>query len=180
MHGLLLTFDPADETGLNVVVLSRRDDGYSPPSISISSTAGLWSRLDISATRIVGELREDASETTKLRFNAPVFTNEVVSDLTGAAAQNSDLVKVVLARAEALVRGDLAGVAALSTPESAAGLTALPPEVLKMAKAEMPQLARRLKSVKRVVIRRDSAAVMVGPGEWASLTRVNGTWKVAD
>lgn len=180
MHGLLLTFDPADETGLNVVVLSRRDDGYSPPSISISSTAGLWSRLDISATRIVGELREDASETTKLRFNAPVFTNEVVSDLTGAAAQNSDLVKVVLARAEALVRGDLAGVAALSTPESAAGLTALPPEVLKMAKAEMPQLARRLKSIKRVVIRRDSAAVMVGPGEWASLTRVNGTWKVAD
>ena len=180
LRGLLLTFDPTDQTGLNVVVLSKRDDGYSPPSISISDTSGLWSSLDISATRIVGELKDDVSETTKFRFNAPVFTNEVVSDLTGAAAQNSELVKLVLARAEALVRGDLAAVAALSMPGSAANLTALPPEVLKMAKAEMPQLTRRLKSVKRVVIRRESAAVMVGPGEWASLTLVNNAWKVAD
>eukprot|EP01041_Mallomonas_annulata_P031161 gene31161-53419_t len=49
LRALLLTFDPDDQTGLNVVVLSKRDDGYSPPSISITNTAGLWSRLDISA-----------------------------------------------------------------------------------------------------------------------------------
>eukprot|EP01035_Chromulina_nebulosa_P059483 gene59483-81414_t len=71
LRALLLTFDPDDRTGLNVVVLSKRDDGYSPPSISITNTAGLWSRLDISATRIFGDLKDDASENMSFRFSAP-------------------------------------------------------------------------------------------------------------
>ena len=44
----------------------------------------------------------------------------------------------------------------------------------------MVRQLRRLKSVKRVVIRRETAAVQVAPGEWASLVRVDGVWKVSD
>lgn len=180
LRALLLTFDPEDRTGLNVVVLSKRDDGYSPPSISITNTAGLWSRLDISATRIVGTLKDDASENMSFSFSAPVYTNDVVSDLAGPAAQASEPVAVVLARTEALSRGDLAAARMFSTPDSAASLTELPPEFVKLAKAEMVRQLGRLKSVKRVVIRRETAAVQVAPGEWASLVRVDGVWKVSD
>lgn len=180
LRALLLTFDPEDRTGLNVMVLARRDDGYSPPSISITNTAGLWSRLDISATRIIGELKGDASENMRFSFSAPVFTNEVVSDLAGPAAQASEPVAVVLARTEALSRGDLAMARMFSTPDSAASLTELRPEFIKLAKAEMVRQLRRLKSVKRVVIRRETSAVQVAPDEWASLVRVDGVWKVSD
>ncbi len=180
LRALLLTFDPDDRTGLNVVVLSKRDDGYSPPSISITNTAGLWSRLDISATRIAGDLKDDASENMSFSFSAPVFTNEVVADLTGPAAQASDPVSVVLARTEALSRGDLVAARTYSTPDSGASLTEIPPEFIKLAKAEMVRQLRLLKSVKRVVIRRETAAVHVAPGEWASLVRLDGVWKVSD
>ena len=180
IRGLLLEFDPADRNSLNVLVLNKPPEGYSLASLSVHNSGGLWDRLEISATRISGTLKTEASEALVIVFSAPVFTNPVIADLTGVQAQASEPVRVVLARAEALVRGDLAAVAALSTETSAAGLTALPPEILKLAKAEMPRLTRRLKSVKRVVIRRESATVMIGPGEWASLVLVNGAWKVAD
>lgn len=180
LRGLLLEFDPGDRTSLQAVVLDRSEDGASPPSISMSDSSGLWSRLYIGATRIEGELKEGASETMAFRFSAPVYANAVVADLKGAEARSSDPVKVVLARAEALMRGDLTAVAALSTEDAAASLATLPPEVMKLARAEMPNLIRRLKAPRRVVIRRESAAVMIGPGEWASLALVNGVWKAAD
>ena len=180
VRGLMLEFDPGDPTSLNAVVLNKPDNGFSLASISMSDSSGLWSRLDIDDTRVVGSLKDGVSETMTFSFSAPVFTNAVVADLRGAEAQASDPVKVVLARAEALVRGDLTAVAALSTEGAAASLAALPPDLMKLARAEMPLLARRLRSVKRVVVRRESAAVMIGPGEWASLVLVNGAWKVAD
>ena len=180
LRGLLLEFDPGDRTRLNAVALAKPEEGYSLASISMSDSSGLWSRLDIGATRIEAELKVGASETMDFRFDAPIFNNAVVADLRGAEAQASEPVKVVLARAEALVRGDLPAIAGLSTDDSAAGLAAMPPEMMKLARAEMPRLARRLKAVQRVVIRRESAAVMIGPGEWASLVLVNGAWKVAD
>jgi hypothetical protein len=180
LKGLLLKFDPADRTSLVVTVFSPPGSGFSFPSLSISNSEGLWSRLEVSATRAVGELKDDASSKLNLRFSAPVFTNAVEADLKGPAAANSEPVKVLMARAQAIGRGDMKAAAALSTPSAAEGLIDAPPELLKAAPGLAAELTRSLKGAKRVVIRRETAAVMLGPGEWASVARVDGVWKAAD
>jgi hypothetical protein len=86
-------------------------------------------------------------------------------------------VKVLIARAEALGRRDLDAAIALSTADSAVNLRAAPPEMMRDAPKFAAEMLRELKAPKRVVIRRETAAVMTGPGEWASVTKVDGVWK---
>jgi hypothetical protein len=179
LNGLLLRFDPADRNSLVVTVLTKRDDGYQPATITLSNSAGVWKRLEASATRVVGELGADASNRMLFDFTAPVFTNAVEADLRGPAAQQSEQVKVLLARAQALSRGDMAAVAALSTAESVAEMSEYPPEVMKQAPQFAAQLIRELRRVRRVVVRRETAAVQLGPNAWSSLARVDGAWKAA-
>ena len=47
-------------------------------------------------------------------------------------------------------------------------------------KREIPGLIQKLKAAKRVVIRRETAAVMLEKGSWASVALVDGVWKGAD
>lgn len=180
LRGLLLKFDPADRTSLVATVLTTSETGFSLPSLSLSRSEGLWSRLEVNATRAVGELNPDASETMSFTFSAPVFDNAVEADLRGAAAARSEPVQVLIARAEAIGRGDMKAAAALSTPSAAEGLLAAPPELMKAAPRLSAELIRHLKAARRVVMRRETAAVMLGPGEWASVARVDGAWRAAD
>lgn len=180
VRGLLLTFDPARRDAIVMTVLAKPEPGYSLANVTLSNSQGLWSRLEVGATRVVGELKPDASEKAQVRFSAPVFTNAVEADLKGPAAAASEPVKVLIARAEAIAKGDLAAAAALSTETSAAGLADIPPEFRKALAKELPNLIARLKATKRVVIRRETAVVMLGPGEYANTARVGGVWKAAD
>lgn len=180
LEGLLLKFDPADRTALVATILTKPEPGYSMATTTISNSEGLWARLEANPTRVVGELKSDASERMVFEFSAPVFTNAVEADLKGPAAAASEPVKVLVARAEALGRRDLEAAAALSTPEAAASIRAAPPELLKEAPKFAGQMVRALRAPKRVVIRRETAAVMMGPGEWASVAKVDGAWKASD
>ena len=180
VRGLLLTVDPADREGLQATILTVPEAGYSLATTTFSNSAGIWARLDVSATRLSGELKPDVSEHMAFSFSAPVFTDEVQADLRGPAAAASEPVRTLVARAEAMGRGDIEAACALSTPESAEGLRAMPPEIVKTLPRMVPQLVRRLRSTRRVVIRRATAVVVLGPGEWASLTLVDGAWKAAD
>lgn len=180
VKGVMLSIDPDDRTALVVTVLARPEPGYSLANITISNSEGLWTRLDVSATRVSGDLKPDASEKLVAGFSAPVFRDAVVADLKGPPAAGSEPVKAVLARAQALARGDMAAALALSTDASAARLRDFPPETMALAKREMPKLIARLKAVKRVVEREQTAVVFLGPREWASVTREGSAWKVAD
>lgn len=180
VRGLLLKFDPADRTSVVVTVLAKPEPGYSLGTLSMSNSEGLWARLDAGPTRVTGEFKADASEKVQLRFSAPVFTNPVEADLKGPAAWASEPVKVLIARAEAMMKGDIATAASLSTETSAARLNDIPPEFKTMMVKELPKLVARLKATKRVVIRRETAVVMLGPGEYASAAKVDGVWKAAD
>lgn len=180
LEGLLLKFDPADRTALLATILTKPELGFSLATTTVSNSEGLWQRLEANPTRVVGELKADASSRMVFEFSAPVFTNAVEADLRGPAAAASEPVKVLLARAEALGRRDLDAAIALSTPDSAANLRAAPPELMNDAPKFAGPLARALKASRRVVIRRETAAVMMGPGEWASVAKVDGVWKAAD
>lgn len=180
LEGLLLRIDPADRTALVATILTRPEAGYSLGTTTVSNSEGLWERLEVSPTRVVGELRNDASSRMIFEFSAPIFTNAIEADLKGPAAAASEPVKVLLARAEAIGRRDFKAAAALSTPDAANSFDTIPPEVLKDIAKLSGELTRRLKSPKRVVIRRETAAVMLGEGEWASVTKVDGMWKASD
>jgi hypothetical protein len=180
LRGILLEFDPADRKTLFATVLAKPEPGYSLGTTTLSDSEGLWTRLDASATRVSGELKPEVSDHFRFSFSAPVFTNAVTADLSGPAAAASPPVKALIARAEAFNRGDMAAVQALSTPTAAAQMQNLPPEMLKLAKREMPGLMAKLKTPKRVVIRRETAAVMLEKGSWASVALVDGVWKAAD
>lgn len=178
VRGLLLEFDPADRTALQVTVLAKPDDPQAfLTNISLSNSDTLWRSLEVGISRVAGELVP--REGLALQFIAPIITDPVQADLKGAAALVCEPVKVLMARADALRRGDLTAIAALSTPEAAESIAALPPEILKMARAEAPSMQAELKSVRRVVIRRATAAVQLKDG-WASLVKVDGMWKAAD
>ena len=180
LEGLLLNFDPADRNALVATILTRPEPGFSLATLSLSNSEGLWSRLEVNPTRVVGELKTDASDKMVLEFSAPVFTNAIEADLKGPAAASSEPVKALLARAEALGRGDLKAAAALSTESAGQDLLAAPPEALKAFPGLAAELTRRLKGAKRVVVRRETAAVMLGKGEWGSVARVDGVWRAAD
>jgi hypothetical protein len=180
VRGVILSFDPADRTGMVVTVLARPEPGFSLANVTISNSEGLWSRLEIAPTRISGELRAGASGKLTARFSAPVFNDRVVADLKGPAAAAAEPTRAVLARAEAIVRGDMPAALALSTEASAVRLREIPPETLALAKREVPRLIARLKSVKRVVVREQTAVIFLGPGEYATAAREGGAWKVAD
>lgn len=180
LEGLLLKIDPADKTGLVATILTKPEPGYSLGTTTISNSEGLWTRLEASPTRVSGELKADASDAMVFEFSAPIFTNAVEADLTGAAAAASDPVQVLRARAEAIGKGDFQAAAAYSTHESAHTFEEIPPEIRKQAPKMAAYMLRQLKAPKRVVIRRATAAVMLGKGEWASVTKVDGVWKASD
>jgi len=180
VQGLLLRFDPSDRNGVLMTILAKPEPGYSLATTTMTNSAGLWERLEATPTRIVGEFKADASEKAQFKFSAPVFTNPVEADLKGAAAAAAEPVKVLAARAEAMAKGDLATAASLSTATAGARLADIPPELKKMMAKELPKLQARLKAPRRVVIRRETAVVMLGPGEYASVAKVDGVWKAAD
>jgi len=179
-HGVLLTFDPDKRDAMVMTVLAPAEPGYSLTNVTLTSSEGLWARLEVSPTRVAGELKPDASEKAQLKFSAPVFTNPVEADLKGAAAAASEPVRAILARAEAVSKGDMAAAAALSTPQSAARLSEMPPEFRKMAAKELPKMVAQLKATKRVVIRRETAVVILGGGAYATASKLDGVWKAAD
>jgi hypothetical protein len=148
-------------------------------SLSLSNTEGVWERLEVGPARITGALKSNDTFDMAASFAAPVFTNPVREDLKGPAAQQSEQVRVLLARLDAIARGDLATARSLSTAAAAEQLSAMPPEAMKAAAAQIPQLARELKAARRVVVREMTAAVQTEDG-WLSLARENGSWKASD
>ncbi len=181
VRGLLLEFDPADRTRIQVTVLDKpKEEGAFAPSISISNSEGLWEKLEAGAERVSGNYKSADDTDLEFTFSAPVFTDPVVADLKGPVAQQSEQVAVLMARAQAMGRGDLAAAKAASSRKSAAQLDAIPPAAMKMIAGQSAEAIKALKTSKRVVVRRATAIVMTPDGSFYSLVREDGAWKAAD
>jgi hypothetical protein len=181
LRGLLLEFDPADRNSLRVTILAKPDDPTEfVPSLSLSDSNGLWRRLTVDATHVEGEFQSGDNPDLAFSFSAPISTDPVVADLKGAAAQSSEQVRVLNARAQALGRGDLPAALSLTSRQAAAQLRAIPPAQLKQATASMGELIKALKGVNRVVVRKQSAVAIMPGGNFSSLVLEDGAWKVAD
>jgi hypothetical protein len=179
VRGVMLEFAPKAPSAMHVTVLSKPQElGASLTNISLSNSQGVFKRLDVNATRVSGDYDGGQGADFKFNFSAPVFTDPVQADLKGPAAQASEQIRVLIARAQALGRGDLPAAVALSSQGS--DVKNIPPEVLKQLGQATPQMVKELKAVKRVVVRQSTAVALQGGGSWASLVLENGAWKVAD
>jgi hypothetical protein len=179
VHGVLLEFSPSDKTALQVTVLSPpAGQGEFMHSLSLSHSSGLWKSLDVSATRAAGAYDGGGDPDLAFTFSAPVFTDPVVSDLKGADAQASEPVKLLIARAQSIAKGDLAAAKAVSAKSSM--LQQATPQMLKAAGGEVAAVIKQYRAAKRVVIRKETANVILGDHQWASLIREDGVWKIAD
>lgn len=176
VRGLLLEFDPADRNNMLVTVLAKpAEDGMSLTTITLSDTTGLWKRLEVAPTRILGDLDRDGS--MKLSFSAPVFIDPVTADLKGAAAQAGLYARVLIDRAKALGRGDMVAAAKLTSRQTSAQLAKVPPEYLAAIRAEVPAMLRDYARISRVIVRSDNAAVILPNGDRIGLIMEDGVWK---
>ena len=179
VRGVMLEFAPKAPTAMHVTVLSKpQETGASLTNLSLSNSQGIFKRLEAGAARVSGAYDGDDHADFKFTFSAPVFTDPVQADLRGPDAQKSEQIRVAIARAQALGRGDLPAAAALSPQGS--DIKSLPPQVLKQIAQATPQMIKELKAVKRVVVRQSTAVALQGDGSWTTLVLENGAWKVAD
>ncbi|HEY3948852.1 hypothetical protein [Phenylobacterium sp.] len=175
-HGIMLEFAPKAPTEMHMVILARpADPRASLTNSSISNSQGLFKRLEVTATRVSGQYEGEGMSFT---FDAPLAVDAVQADLKGPAAVASEPVKVLLARADAIARGDLAAALAVSAESSS--LRSLPPEQFKQAAAMGREMVKELKATRRVVIRQHTAVVLGSDGGFSNLVRDGAAWKVAD
>jgi len=179
VHGVLLEFSPADRTTLYVTVLSPPTEaGAFMHTLTLSHTGGVWKQLEVSTTRASGGYDAGGEPDLAFSFSAPVFTDPVQADLKGAEAQASEPMKVLIARAQAIGRGDIPAALALSAKDSR--LRDIPPAALRKFGGEAAGMVKQFRTAQRVVVRRDTAVAILDAHSWANLVREDGAWKVAD
>lgn len=195
--GLLLEFDPSDQSKMVVTVLrTPSQQGASLMTLSLADTGQkLFKRLAISQTRIDGEVehtekgRSDSDDlptvSYSVKFTAPVFNElPVTSDLKGKAAQESPQAKIVREKMNAMKKGDFEAVKRLSTERSnrqtdllLAQMGSQAPSIAKEIAGEMEQ---SLKKIERVVVRESTAVLIYSDKSWSNFALVDGQWKSDD
>ncbi len=193
LQGLLLQLDPEDKSKAHVTLLYPVPAGQSLMTVSISGTGGAFKRLEIASQRVVGEIeRRDERKTGSpgmpaldfsLRFSAPVFHEpKVTADLQGKAAQDSEQVRALRAKARAFAQGDLEAARRVSTERSNRQFDAFLAQAGKQAAAIIKEGARDMQksvaSIRRVVVRGDRAVAIAGDNEWFTFAREGTDWKL--
>ncbi|MDR2856429.1 MAG: hypothetical protein LBV50_01095, partial [Novosphingobium sp.] len=188
LHGLLLTFDPTDPTKAEAAVLAPPEGDYGEirAELSLTHGDGILRRLEVAGGRVTGELQPDETPggyfNLTARFSAPVSTDRVTQELTGAAARDSEPVRVLIAFAEALARGDMATATSLTSADLRQSVAKMAKFPKKIRAQQVPELVTAIRETPRVVVREISAEVEVGaPGYWIRLLREDdGSWKAAN
>jgi hypothetical protein len=154
------------------------------PGISVSvSATNAFSALQVTAGLVSGTTSvTDPPFDLKATFSASITANAITSDLSGKAAVESAPAKALVGFYDALGKADLAGAAKYATAGKIKGIEQFRTQAGEKAfcaavKSEMngPPL---VKTIKRVIVRGDSASVMMGRGEVAELVQEDGAWKL--
>jgi hypothetical protein len=195
VRGLLLQFDPSDQSKMVVTVLRQPSrQGTSLTTLSRGdSEKKLFRNLVISKTRVSGETEytekrvagsdEIPTISYSAKFSAPLFNElPVTADLKGKAAQDSPQAKVLKEKINALKKGDFNAVKRLSTERSNARtdllLTQMGGDQAKMFAQEAARdMEDSFKSIKRVVVRGSTAVMIFSSNQWSVFAQEGGQWK---
>lgn len=195
VRGLLLQFDPGDQSKMVVTILRTPSrQGASLTTISrVDTGQKLFKNLAISKTRVGGETEyaEKGSPGSEsfpgisysVKFSAPLFNElPVTADLKGKAAQDSPQAKVLREKINALKKGDFDAVKRLSTQRANRRtdllLTQMGADQAKIfAKEAAKEEEQSLKSIKRIVVRGSTAVMIFSKNAWSSFAQEGGQWK---
>ena len=198
VRGLLMTLDPQDQSKVVVTLLTQpAKSGQSLMTLTLSATGEkLFKKLVLSNVRVTGEVeRADTRESGDqdlpklsyaVKFSAPLFKElPVTANFTGKAAQNSHQAKVYREKITALKKGDFEAVKRLSSERANrrdAAMLAHMDDVTKEAFAAeaAADMEKSLKSIKRIVVRGDSAIIIFSEKQWTTFVREGGQWKTDD
>jgi hypothetical protein len=187
---LLIQMNPADPNNISIVLLEKpTQPGASLTTLTMSRTGQkLFKEWRLKENRITGAL-DDAnslpSAAFSLRFDAPIAKEPPVSaDHNGAAALQCPQVAALRAKIDAVGRGDLAAIRAVSSKRANRRLDRLPPEALQQLKSMGKQMAaeqrKALANVQRVIVRGNRATVILNKNESATVVKEDGKWKSDD
>lgn len=195
VRGLLLQFDPSDQSKMVVTVLRQPSrQGTSLTTLSRGdSEKKLFRNLVISKTRVSGETEytekrvagsdEIPTISYSVKFSAPLFNElPVTADLKGKAAQDSPQAKVLKEKINALKKGDFDAVKRLSTERSNTRtdllLAQMGGDQAKMFAQEAARdMEDSLKGIKRVVVRGSTAVMIFSSKQWSVFAQEGGQWK---
>jgi hypothetical protein len=196
VKGLLIEMDPADPQSINIILLEKPTEaGRSLTSLSMSrSGQKLFKEWKLTPQRVAGALdrpedenpgSEMPSATFSVKFDAPITREPpITADLKGAAAVKSPQVTALLARLDAIGRGDLDAVRATCSKRANRRLDTMPPEAFaelkKMGKQIAAEQRKSLKKVQRVIVRGNRALVIISKNEYATVVKEDGKWKSDD
>lgn len=194
VRGLLLQFDPADQSKMVVTILRKPSGkGMSLTTLSRSDSGKkLLKNLAVSRTRVSGETEytekgagsdEIPTIAYSVKFSAPLFNElPVTADLKGKAAQDSPQAKVLKEKVNALKKGDFDAVKRLSTERSNARTDLLlarmgADEAKAFAQEAAKDMEDSLKNIKRVVVRGGTAVIIFSGNQWSTFAEEGGRWK---
>lgn len=182
--GVMITADPTGHQLKGGVQLLDAP-GMAEAGIATVSTNIAYSRLQVSGARASGAaaLDGDTDDGVKLTatFDAPIAINPVTADLKGAAAQASAPALAMAACSGAMHSGDAAAMAKYNTAARNKGIADMRAQAseqdLREAMAGVPTAAAVAKSVKRVVVRGQTATVLLTGGNIGHMVREADSWK---
>jgi hypothetical protein len=197
VRGLIMRLDPSDPDKVVVTLLrAPPTPGHSLMTLTLSVTGqNLFKKLIMSKVRVDGDVEHFEKRgggemgLPKLSysavFSAPLFKElPVTADIRGKAAQNSPQVNVYREKINALKKGDFETVKRLSSERAnrreAAWLAQLGDQARAIAAEAALDMEQSLKSIKRVVVREDTAIIIFSEKGWATFVREGANWKIGD
>jgi hypothetical protein len=197
VKGLLLQFDPGDQSKMMVTLLNRPSrPGLSLMTLSLIDTEQpLLKRLIITKTRVEGEVEYTEKRQTEggdlpslsysVKFSAPLFYElPVTADLKGKTALESLQIKVLREKISALKKGDFETVKKVSSDKAnrsnAAFMEQMGDNAKVFGKEAAADLEKSLKTLKRIVVRSDRAIAICSDKTWMTFVKEGGHWKSDD
>ncbi|HJU83643.1 MAG TPA: hypothetical protein VJ600_05500 [Holophagaceae bacterium] len=194
VRGLMIRLDPAHLNAAVVTLLHKPSQpGMSLVNQTLSNTsAPALKRLVVGTDKVEGEIEAEAEgdpdpdfpkAAYRITFTAPI-THEpaVTADLKGKAAQDSPQVAVLRAEAQALAKGDLKAANACLTDAARArqeaAMAQMGAQGAALAKQEGAEMLKSLKTVARVVVRGDRAAIVFKDRNYMGCVKVGGAWRM--
>ena len=154
--------------------------GLEPGMFASMSSSHAYTNLRVAAGRISGSV-DLGSGALGAKFDAPIQTLAITQDLKDSAAVDSAPAKAYLAYAASLRKGDLKEAgrhATVSRMREIEELKTQAVEILDGMRKQIPEAGVLAKSIRRVIVRGDTASVMMANKGVNELVLEGVEWKV--
>ena len=192
VRGLLLKLDPADLGQVSIILLQQTDNPREslPLETFTSSKKDTIKQFAVTGGIVSGTIEHEGDGDStfaslpeisySISFKAPLSHEPAITaDLKGKAAQDSLLAKIVYKKGEALEKGDIEALKALTSEQANRRNEPFLKDQRFIAGARQlgAEMKKSIKSIRRAVERGDSATLLFEDNISATFVREGNEWK---